>query len=96
MIGDGLGVLKAVYTPGAWQGQPTLQSFFRDRELDATLTNPEITQQLTNDELEKFNVASDRFVQKALLPFTIECLDVLTYFPCCGAARARARTLRWR
>ena len=86
LIGDGVGVIKNLYTPGAWHGLPTLRTFFKDRDIDATLTDPDIAEQLDEKDLERFNMASDRFVQQSHLPFTIEALDVLTYFPLRGGA----------
>ena len=84
MIAEGVGVLKATYTPKAWQAMPQLRTFLKDRDYHASLSDAHILADFTPAERDAWNAASEAFVQNAPLPFRVRPVDVLTYFPVRG------------
>lgn len=83
-VADGEGIYRGVYKPKAWEGMPTLRSFFVDKGFDQETPDAEAVQHLNDDDLSRYMKAFQRFTLGKPLPFAVRNVDRASYMPVRG------------
>jgi hypothetical protein len=82
-VADGEGVIRGVYKPKAWEGMPTLQTFFAER-FAADTPDHEIVESLKGNDLSRYTRSFQQFVAGKPLPFAVRNVDRMAYMPIRG------------